>query len=472
MAENGVYGVVAHGRADPTGAADSTTAINRTATDAARDRTGGLLLFEPGIYRVRETIVVTTDCDGSSATLSYTGRDLALQVGAGTSRTLMLRHLLRLPRVEYANKPERGWDARTIGVEIFNANACEIVVPYVTGFEIGLLMYGTGTGNVYNVTNLWELKNNKVNLKLDADSTGWCNQNLFAGGRLWHLPAEGTLVAGTRQILIANTTNGINNNMFVNTSLESLEVAEYMLDIDKGGTNLFDSCRWEDSSGSGRVRWGAGAAENVIRNGSYVKNITQTKVAGQVRNQLISENLTERQGSTGATRDALERRENLSSSNYPVLSVFTAGTMSSAYTPETDYSFALSAFALKSKVKTDTHERVRIESSSGRIYIGPGHVAANAFLDGDGRLLVGGADLCMFVDGEHDIGQAADKRPRNIYATGKLTLGATQILTGTGTPERVATAPVGSLFLRTDGGAGTTLYVKESGAGNTGWVGK
>lgn len=44
--------------------------------------------------------------------------------------------------------------------------------------------------------------------------------------------------------------------------------------------------------------------------------------------------------------------------------------------------------------------------------------------------------------------------------------------TGTGTPEGAITAPVGSLFLRTDGGAGTTLYVKESGAGNTGWVGK
>ena len=44
--------------------------------------------------------------------------------------------------------------------------------------------------------------------------------------------------------------------------------------------------------------------------------------------------------------------------------------------------------------------------------------------------------------------------------------------TGTGTPQSVVTAPVGSLFTRTDGGANTTLYVKESGAGNTGWVAK
>jgi hypothetical protein len=44
--------------------------------------------------------------------------------------------------------------------------------------------------------------------------------------------------------------------------------------------------------------------------------------------------------------------------------------------------------------------------------------------------------------------------------------------TGAGSPEGVVTAAVGSLYTRTDGGLLTTLYVKESGAGNTGWVGK
>ena len=43
---------------------------------------------------------------------------------------------------------------------------------------------------------------------------------------------------------------------------------------------------------------------------------------------------------------------------------------------------------------------------------------------------------------------------------------------GTGSPESAKTAPVGSLYTRTDGGASTTLYVKESGAGNTGWIAK
>ena len=51
---------------------------------------------------------------------------------------------------------------------------------------------------------------------------------------------------------------------------------------------------------------------------------------------------------------------------------------------------------------------------------------------------------------------------------------ATNLLTqyGTGTPEGSIIAAIGSVYYRTNGGAGTTLYVKESGTGNTGWVGK
>lgn len=43
---------------------------------------------------------------------------------------------------------------------------------------------------------------------------------------------------------------------------------------------------------------------------------------------------------------------------------------------------------------------------------------------------------------------------------------------GSGSPEGVVTAPVGSLYSRSDGGALTSLYVKQSGSGNTGWAGK
>lgn len=47
-----------------------------------------------------------------------------------------------------------------------------------------------------------------------------------------------------------------------------------------------------------------------------------------------------------------------------------------------------------------------------------------------------------------------------------------RVLRGAGSPEGAVVANVGALYARTDGGAGSTLYVKESGTGNTGWIAK
>ena len=46
------------------------------------------------------------------------------------------------------------------------------------------------------------------------------------------------------------------------------------------------------------------------------------------------------------------------------------------------------------------------------------------------------------------------------------------IRSGAGSPEGNVTAPVGSLYLNTSGSTSTTLYVKTSGIGNTGWTAK
>ncbi len=51
----------------------------------------------------------------------------------------------------------------------------------------------------------------------------------------------------------------------------------------------------------------------------------------------------------------------------------------------------------------------------------------------------------------------------------KISIGKVFITAGVGSPESRIPGIVGSIYLRTDGGAGTTLYVKESGTGNTGW---
>lgn len=46
------------------------------------------------------------------------------------------------------------------------------------------------------------------------------------------------------------------------------------------------------------------------------------------------------------------------------------------------------------------------------------------------------------------------------------------VLEGFGSPEGAVTAPPGKLYLNKNGGVGTTLWVKETGTGNTGWDSK
>lgn len=48
--------------------------------------------------------------------------------------------------------------------------------------------------------------------------------------------------------------------------------------------------------------------------------------------------------------------------------------------------------------------------------------------------------------------------------------GGPDIRSGTGSPEGVETAPVGTLFIRTNGTEGQALYYKQTGTGNTGWA--
>lgn|GEM_PF-6683050 len=84
----------------------------------------------------------------------------------------------------------------------------------------------------------------------------------------------------------------------------------------------------------------------------------------------------------------------------------------------------------------------------------------------------------VFVGGDINLnpglgsGGAADGKVNingDLVVTGSVTL--TNLYSGTGSPEGVLTAAVGSVYTRTDGQDGNSQYFKQAnGAGNTGWV--
>lgn len=86
----------------------------------------------------------------------------------------------------------------------------------------------------------------------------------------------------------------------------------------------------------------------------------------------------------------------------------------------------------------------------------------------DGKLIIGNTSTGVWEAGNITAGTGISVT----NGAGSITIASSNIKSGSGSPESVVTANPGTLYLNSAGGAGTTLYVKESGTGNTGWVGK
>ena len=76
------------------------------------------------------------------------------------------------------------------------------------------------------------------------------------------------------------------------------------------------------------------------------------------------------------------------------------------------------------------------------------------------------------ADNTYPLGWTTDRWASAFVETLRPGVGTSLWTSGAGSPEGSKTAPVGSMYTDTSGGAGTTLYIKESGTGNTGWVAK
>jgi hypothetical protein len=96
-------------------------------------------------------------------------------------------------------------------------------------------------------------------------------------------------------------------------------------------------------------------------------------------------------------------------------------------------------------------------------------ITGDVNIDADGVAEIPNAALVAMADGklakfDESSGSFVDAVPNVDYLPVK---------SGTGSPNSAVTGSVGNIYIRTDGGPGTTFYVKESGAGtNTGWVAK
>lgn len=123
----------------------------------------------------------------------------------------------------------------------------------------------------------------------------------------------------------------------------------------------------------------------------------------------------------------------------------------------------------------------RTETSDAIDQIALAALVPASYAGGSAVGLLAGASPAELATGSLPPGRWAAVLVQPVFVSARLHVAEVQLLadgapggpllvSGLGSPEGVVAAPVGSLYLRRDGSAGATLYVKESGTGATGWA--
>ena len=421
------------------GVADDTAAINAAVASAA---SLGVPLYGAGTYKITSTVTLTGPADLSAATFNYTGTGVAVQVGGATALTWQA---VKLPKIVYTPKTGTGWTAGTVGVKAINTQTCDISFNRISGFETGLWVFGNAAGNAWSTYRLGHLDNNKINLLISADSTGFSNQNTYVGGRLSHNSGEGSQVSGTRQVVFSNSTNIHNAHLFSGTSFESPDVVEYHIEC-YGQYNRFVGCRFENTGGDTHRRvYSRGSAKgNVFQGGFNAGQLTQVLSDTARQFDIESDVSTTRVGGT-STAEVL-RLENANSSTAPTLVIMEAGASAAATDPTTGYAVKATAQKWSGKRAADSFDRLQMDYLNGRVYVGDATAAPTGYIGGSTSTVFvgGGLPFIPLANNTQDCGISSLKW-RYIRAGTAIQTGAAV----TGSRPAASTAAAGAMFYDT-----------------------
>lgn len=259
------------------GTTDDTESLNHAISEIEKMGTDKVILIPKGNYLISGTVNVKNSLDGSQATFNYHGVGTALVVGNRSQAGLFTnRQYYKLPRVVNKTRGTDGWDGTTIGVQCVNLNTCELTIPFIQDFEVGLYMFGYSHGCSYNTVHLGALWDNHTNLLIDADEYGWSNQTLYLGGRLQHSLNKGAFEndPNAYQIKIGGSSPS-SNNTFINTSVEGYNLANYRVHLN-GSFNTFINNRFENhSSDPSKIFYDSNANYNKIMGGYHTHNLVE-----------------------------------------------------------------------------------------------------------------------------------------------------------------------------------------------------
>lgn len=339
------------------------------------------LIGAPGTYKVTSTLTIACDCDLSAMKIVADGTTVSpvIRVGGTTGSEITWYKQIVLPKVNNSSRTAGQWGVGT-GVELTNCNTCNITVPAVREFAVGLSCGGRNQGFAYNNVTLQYIYDNKINVRVGSNSgnTGWANQNVFIGGRLGHTPSSfsGTTNVGSRDIRIGEVNAQANNNTFIGTSIEGATFPEYSIEFyQETAYNQFQNCRYEGTA-SKQVLFNTDVASgnnsNLIIGGYQAASIvfSYTGAGSSLYNCAING----RGNYIDTTGVALNI--NTGSGNQPHIQGFPAGvTALGKSSANTNWVYRLYEASLEGKLTADAYPRVQVNYPNSKICFSNGTVA-------------------------------------------------------------------------------------------------
>src|SRR5882757_373366 len=228
-------------------------------------------------FVIGETLTIPANigviCD---SIIRYTGVNTTPAIICGETNTISNRTDYKLSVI---NSTLADWNIETyIGIKFINLQFCTIEIVRVESFTILTQFIGDTKGFSYNQIKVNFLINGKIGADLTNKANGWCNENIFYGGRFAGITGSknGLTRYGIRITSQDGIYTGNNNNNFYSPAFEldaphaSPGEAIPVL-VEHGVGNRIMNCRSEDNSPI-QIRTQNGSWGNIVEVGVGTNN--------------------------------------------------------------------------------------------------------------------------------------------------------------------------------------------------------
>ena len=419
-------------------------AIDAQAVLAAANNMPAVVKFRDGvIYQKAQEIELKDNvhlyCDGTARVMNTVDGQCGFKNATGTRLKTPVTGVHAMCASGVTGT--KGWDLTDVGDCTLQRVGCQ-ATGATAGFAIGIDLYSTTGGGGFRALIIDPFvrtretgSNFGIKLHGSGSGMGYGNGHRIIGGTI---RADG----GGTNIFIYGDGNMVLGAMMEGSSAYGVDVYS---DAICRNNIIGPGNRFEDVTNTG-IRFGVLATFNVAMLNLYTSGIP-TAVS-----DLSGENFVQEVSGTFSRarmgRGHFEAWKPLDTSQGVFLARMAAG-----------------AFAFDARATADTFPKW-CAKPSGRMQWGSGSAATDVGLERST-----GNFLRFYSDSTTGgFGLNSTRGGHSTYIGGDFN--SPKLMCGAGTPESVVQAPVGSFYSRTDGGAATSLYVKESGTGNTGWAAK